>query len=154
MRGFSLLELFITIAIIGVLAALAGPSITTMIQNRTASIEVDKVQAAFEAARDDARARLRCIRVRNTTASTLTIEELTPVGTACGTVVAGTPEVKQFNARAVAMPGTIDITFTRTGSVSGTVDPTFVVQALRPGHAPRPHSFKIFRALGLVRRLS
>src|SRR5687768_9164672 len=92
LRGFSFVELLIVVAVFGVLAALALPSIQALVQTRRSSIEVARVQAAIEGARDDARARLRCIRVRKASDASLALEELAPVSGAdpssCGVIVA------------------------------------------------------------------
>jgi prepilin-type N-terminal cleavage/methylation domain-containing protein len=152
--GFSLLEVIVVVAIAGVLAALAAPSVQALVQTRRSSIEVAKVQAALEGARDDARARLRCIRVRKSGDATLTLDELAPIAGAstCGNTIAST-ETRTFDARAVRIASNIDITFTRAGSVAGNVDVDLTIIALRPDAGPRTYDFRVYRTLGLVRRL-
>lgn len=158
-HGFSFVELLIVVAIFGVLAALALPSIQTLVQTRRSSIEVAKVQAAIEGARDDARARLRCIRVRKVADATLAFEELAPVAgpggaaATCGGSSVASTETKSFDARAVRIASDVDFTFTRSGSVEGTVDRDVTIIGLRPDAGPRTYDFRVYRTLGLVRRL-
>jgi prepilin-type N-terminal cleavage/methylation domain-containing protein len=159
-RGFSLVELCVVIGIAGVLAALALPSVQALVQTRRASIEVAKLHAALEGARDDARARLRCIRVRKTSDASLALDELTPITDASGAIACGTAiaksEAKNFDARALRIASDVDFTFTRSGSVAGAadaVDPQITVMGLRPDAGPRTYELRVYRTLGLVRRL-
>ena len=152
-RGFTLIEIFMTVSVIGIAAALALPSISAMVEKRAASIEVDKVRVAIVEARDDARARLRCIKVTRPTTTSLKIDELTPVGTTCGTVVARTV-TKTFKASAVSIPNAIDLTFNRSGAVTATGQTTDITIMGKRGSISEPHVLRIFHVIGIVRRLS
>lgn len=153
-RAFSLVELSVTVAIVGIVAALATPNVTSMVQARKASIEVDKVESRIKKARDDARARLRCIRVqRGPSLNQLTISEMVAAPSGCGATAASST-TETFDARAVEITTALDITFTRSGSVSGAgADPTFTITGKRDDGSTRPQTYQVFRLLGLVRRL-
>ena len=152
MRGFSLIEVIMVVSIMAILAAIAIPGISDMAAKRSAAIEVEKVRVEIEKARDDARARLRCIHVTSPTPSTLQIDELAPVASGCSNTVA-TTVTKQFNAKAVDITGPVDFIFTTSGSLQATTDPVFFVSG-KYNTISEPHQFKIFRLLGLVRKLS
>ena len=151
-RGFSLIEMFIVIAIFGVIAAIALPSISAMTARRAASSEVEKVKGALDFARDSARAKLRCMRVTNPTTSSLLIEELAAATNGCGVTVT-TSTTKQFRVASVSLPNAISLTFDRSGALTGTTAATvpITVNGVFPGGTV-PHTFLIFRILGLVRK--
>jgi type II secretory pathway pseudopilin PulG len=144
------------VTIVGILAAIALPSISTMMGRRTAATEVEKVKAAIEEARDDARAQLRCMRVTKLSASSLQIEEISAAAlTGCTSTVVATT-VRLFRSDAVDITSNINVTFDRGGALTGTtaafVD--VIVSEKRPGAANEPCTLRIFRLLGLVRRVA
>ncbi len=153
-RGFSLIELFTVVAILGVLAGLALPAIAELAQQRAARTEVAKVKATIESARDAARARLRCMHVTNPTSASLQVEELQLAGSGCSATVVAT-EVTAFSPRLITIPAPIDIIFDRTGGVVGTTASftDFTVAEKRPNTADIPQTLRVFSVLGLVRRL-
>ena len=53
-RGFTLVELVVTIAVIGVLAAMAAPSMTAMIENGRMQGQASELAAALQQARSEA----------------------------------------------------------------------------------------------------
>lgn len=152
--GFTLVELFVVVAIAGVLAALAMPAISAMAQQRAARAEVARIRASLETARDAARAQLRCMHVTRPTTTSLQVEELESSSASCGTAVV-TTTVTQYNASLVDITTAIDITFDRTGGLAGVTDAylDLTVSEKRPGAADVPQTLRVFRVLGLVRRL-
>lgn len=52
--GFTLIEMLITVAIVGILAALAGPSFSTMIKNNRLATSINDVLADLTLARSEA----------------------------------------------------------------------------------------------------
>ena len=63
MRGFTLLEITICVVVVGVVSAMAGPSIHGAIQAKRRTAVGEKVQTMVGAARDVARTRLDCVTV-------------------------------------------------------------------------------------------
>ncbi|OCR21928.1 general secretion pathway protein GspH [Pseudomonas syringae] len=53
-KGFSLIELLVTVSLVGILAAIAIPSFTSVIQNSKADTEVSDLQRALNYARLEA----------------------------------------------------------------------------------------------------
>lgn len=149
-----MVELLAVLAIVGVVAGLAFPKISDVARERAAMAEVAKVKAALDAARDAARAQLRCMHVTRRSPSALQVDELDSSGATCGTTVL-TSKVTQFSPRSLDITTDIDITFDRSGALTGVSDPyvDLIVSEKHPGAANVARTFRVFRVLGMVRRL-
>ena len=133
----------------GIVAALAVPDITAMMQRRAATIEVEEVKSAFEAIRDDARAQMRCMQVTNPTLSSLHVNELEVVANACTATVLLPRPLMVFGASA----GALNLTFNASGALDGAgADPFLFIVKGKFNGTTQPYTFSIFRTLGLVRK--
>ena len=111
-RGFTLLEVLITVSILGILSALAAPSFTNVLRNNRTSSVSNELVAALQLARSEA------IRQRQTV-------RVCPVGQACtGTNVASTSYAVGW--RVIQADGTVlrereatHASITVTGPVNG-----------------------------------
>ena len=61
-RAFSLLELMVVVAIVGILASIAGPSVSEIVRRSRAREDLATVAMAFVEARGKAHGNLRCAR--------------------------------------------------------------------------------------------
>ncbi|GMG88581.1 pilus assembly FimT family protein [Biformimicrobium ophioploci] len=64
-RGFTLIELMLTIGVLGVIAAIAVPSFTTMIKNNRITATTNEVVGALQFARAEAVRRARVVQVNS-----------------------------------------------------------------------------------------
>ncbi len=130
-KAFTMMELMIVVAIIGILAAIATPSFQAQIRLQRARADVKAVEHALLKGRDFAKTHIRCLEVKvSTTTVTLTpyqngtTNELEPCD---GASVAITDEVMTFEFEHISLgnfasPGlTGDLWFNRRGSP---LDPT------------------------------
>lgn len=62
-RGFSLLELMVVVALVGILASLAVPSFQGGMERKKAALEIERVSHALLEIRNYARTRIRCVEV-------------------------------------------------------------------------------------------
>jgi prepilin-type N-terminal cleavage/methylation domain-containing protein len=75
-RGFSLIEVMVVVAIVGVLSALAGPNLLIEVQKVTLTSASDTVASFIARAQNEAMVSRRCVRVRVTAAQQLTLDRL------------------------------------------------------------------------------
>jgi prepilin-type N-terminal cleavage/methylation domain-containing protein len=153
-RAFTLAELMIVVAILGVTAALALPRVSTMMRVRAAAQELTRLELLVQDARDQARAELSCVRVTNPSPDTLRRDHLRQAldGTCMATLLRR--ETLPLDARAIALSTPFSITFDRTGSLVG-VEPEAVditVSSLLDGSAA-PRTLRVYRELGQARKV-
>lgn len=73
-RAFTLLEMMLVVAIVGVMSSLAVPSLTGVVRAQQERTVVEQIATVLSEARARAGAENRCYRVRATTPSTLVVE--------------------------------------------------------------------------------
>lgn len=72
-RAFSLIEIMTVVALVGVMAAIAGPRFAESVRRANAPVQVVRVQSFLSEARNLARRTNRCVKVvRDSSGSTLT----------------------------------------------------------------------------------
>jgi prepilin-type N-terminal cleavage/methylation domain-containing protein len=76
LRGFSLIEVMVVVAIIGVMAALAGPSLLFEVQKAKLQASTDTIAAFLLRAQTEAMVSRRCVRVRVTSPQVLVADRL------------------------------------------------------------------------------
>jgi prepilin-type N-terminal cleavage/methylation domain-containing protein len=153
-RGFSLLELTVAAALLGIAASLAMPSLSAMAQKRAANAEVRSVRAELLAARDLARAKLVCVRVRRPTPATLNITELSGgTTTSCGST-AGAVRVLVFDAARLEIATDVDLLFNGRGAlVTPTTDTVDIALVAKTTSSNATSVLRIYGAVGLTEDL-
>ena len=74
--AFSLLEVMVVVAILGVMVALAGPNLLTEVQKTTLSASAEQIAAFLTRAQVEAMVTRRCVRIRQTEPQVLVAERL------------------------------------------------------------------------------
>ena len=153
MRGFTLIELMITIALLGILLALALPSFSDMIRRTAVSSAASSLSVALATARSEAVKRGRNVSVcKSTNGSTC----VTSGDWSTGWVIyatAGTP-IKVFEAPSggLAMTGSTSIvnvvTFTATGGT--TLASVGTITVCKSGQTSRVISVAVSGRIGVV----
>lgn len=75
-RGFSLIEVMVVVAILGILAAMAAPDLLIEVQKATLTSASDSVASFIGRAQNEAMVSRRCVRVRVTGTRQLTADRL------------------------------------------------------------------------------
>jgi len=139
-RGFTLAEVAVVAAIVGVLAALAVGSLQGVIERARAVHDIDEVEALIRRARTLARVQRRCVRLdverRQLSLTPLTHASGPPADCAggdddnTGTVTQALPAALQLTPRGPLL-------FNRTGAVVGNERQAVVVTMTVRGSPPR-----------------
>lgn len=75
-RGFSLVEVMVVVAILGVMAAIAAPSLLFEVQKATLNAAADEIGSFVARAQNEAMVSRRCVRVTRPSARVLVAERL------------------------------------------------------------------------------
>jgi prepilin-type N-terminal cleavage/methylation domain-containing protein len=152
-RGFSLIELMIVVAIIGIASAVAAPSISAAATRRNADEAFRQLMAFVTTARDEARMQRRCVQVTRPSASELSMQRLTlNADGSCSSTADGAPKVRNFNAAYISIPATTDFTFDAAGArILPNVDASDVAITVKADGASNVRTIRIYRTLGLIR---
>lgn len=118
MRGFTLVELMITIALLAIVATIAVPNFVQFIRNNQVQAKADELKTFLQYARGQAAATRRSYEV--IAGSTWTVG---PVG---GDVERNL-EFNTVQAQAVTNPASLKLTFNSNGMISGASDATITV---------------------------
>ena len=150
-RGFTLIEVTVVLAIVGVLAALSFPSIHDMSARANEPLELARVESVLHEARTYARRTNQCVKVTRTGTGSgatavysLTYDTFTDGTPACPTATAITPAVK---------PTTLATGITIGAFANG--DSVTVFRFARSGGTryASPVTFNVTSALGLNRKV-
>lgn len=127
-KGFSLVELLITVSIVAILAAVAIPNFNSTLQNNRAETEVSDLQRAFNYARLEAINRGVSVRIAPTTGTDWTTElqvtltssaqtvlrKVTPLSSGATLVAANVAAVEFNNLGGMTSPASaVAMTYTR-----------------------------------------
>ncbi len=120
--GFSLIELMITVAVIGITASVAVPSYRAWIQNTKVRTAAESILNGIQKARSEALMRNTPVKFTLGANSAWTVECVTPTARACNDLSGGVVESRNNNdggtAAAVITPdpsGANNVTFTGLG---------------------------------------
>jgi prepilin-type N-terminal cleavage/methylation domain-containing protein len=121
-KGFTLIEILITILIIGIIASIATPSFMTWANNKKVQQVATDIEGALKEAQSTAtRKSIPCdatVNSTNITAVTVPIVT-TPPTTAVNCLPSGTRQIQGDNSN-LAIAGTGTVSFTALGSVTNT----------------------------------
>jgi prepilin-type N-terminal cleavage/methylation domain-containing protein len=153
-RAFTLPEMMLVVALIGVVSAIGLPRVSSMLRERSASNAVQQFGRALQSARDNALDLRRCVHITRSAANVMQRDVLAiDTAGACTATVESSDSVT-FNASNLSIPAGLDITFNIAGGLNGvTGDSITVTVDGLTDMGNRPRSFKIYRLLGLVRAL-
>lgn len=127
-KGFSLVELLVTVSIVAILAAVAIPNFNSTLQNNRAETEVSDLQRAFNYARLEAINRGVSVRIAPTTGTDWTTElqvtltssaqtvlrKVTPLSSGATLVAANVAAVEFNNLGGMTSPASaVAMTYTR-----------------------------------------
>ena len=127
-KGFSLVELLVTVSIVAILAAVAIPNFNSTLQNNRAETEVSDLQRAFNYARLEAITRGVSVRIAPTTGTDWTAElqvtlasgaqtvlrKVTPLSSGATLVAANVAAVEFNNLGGMTSPASaVAMTYTR-----------------------------------------
>ena len=120
MRAFTLVEMMVAVAILAVAAALAVPSVTSLVRLAHARSGAETVAAVLEEARTRAVNEGRCFRVRAPNASTLVVERLSTVDCVGNAPSTAAPFIDAFNApvRTTNLGSGFTVTITDTAGMT------------------------------------
>lgn len=120
--GFSLIELMITVAVIGITASVAAPSYRAWIQNTKVRTAAESILNGIQRARSEALMRNTAVKFTLGANSAWTVECVTPTARACSDLTSGVVERRSNNdggtASAVITPspgGASNVIFTGLG---------------------------------------
>ena len=153
-RGFTLIETMVVVTIFGIVAAIAAPKVSALARERSAALAVSAFAAELRAARDDARAQGRCMRITNPTPTSLLRERSNVLadGTCDTTPLDST--TTQLNRAAINLSSPIVLQFGRSGALVGAGGSYVDVNVGAVSDTgTRSRTVRVFRELGLVREL-
>lgn len=126
--GFSLIEMMIVVAVIGITASVAIPSYRTWIQNTKVRTGAESILNGIQKARSEALLRNTAVRFTLGANSAWTVECVNAAATACNDLTGGVVETRNNNeggtSMAVIAPtpgGATNVTFTNLGTKSTVV---------------------------------
>lgn len=121
-RGFTLAETAVIVVVVGILAAIAGPSFIGLMNKKQVDDALTRVQGALAEAQRQA--------IRRSQSCTVTIPEgnnSTLTATPTGCLVTGDRELDDINVDNLASTGDLAVNFSFRGNTSGFDDGTIIL---------------------------